>query len=61
MISTTPSRRSWTRDTVLRRDYDLATVLQRCARIAAQIEESEVKILWIGHKIREILGNIGVK
>jgi hypothetical protein len=44
---------------VLRQDYDLAT--QRCARIATQIEENEVKILWIGHKIGEILGNIGVK
>jgi hypothetical protein len=33
----------------------------RYARIATQIEENEVKILWIGHKIGEILGNIGVK
>ena len=56
-----PSRRSCTRHTVLRQDYDLATVLQRCARIATQIEESEVKILWIGHKIGEILGSLGVK
>jgi hypothetical protein len=53
------SRRSSNGHTVLRQDYDLAT--QRCARIATQIEESEVKILWIGHKIGEILGNIGVE
>jgi hypothetical protein len=39
-----PSRRSWTRHTVLRRDCDLATMLQRRARIAAQIEEREVKV-----------------
>jgi hypothetical protein len=44
-----------------RQDYDLATVLRRCARIATQIEESEVKILWIGHKIGNILGSLGVK
>jgi hypothetical protein len=56
-----PSRRSCTRRTVLRQDYDLATVLQRCVRIATPIEESEVNILWIGHKIGEILGSLGVK
>jgi len=49
-----PSRGSWTRHTVIRQDYDLASVLRRCARIATQIEEREVKILWIGHKIGEI-------
>jgi hypothetical protein len=56
-----PSRRSWTGHTVLRRDYDLATMLQRCARFAAQIEEREVKVFWIRGKIGEILGNLGVK
>jgi hypothetical protein len=56
-----PSRRSRARHTVLRQDYDLAAVLQRCVRIATQIEESEVKILWIGYKIGEILGSLGVK
>ena len=30
------------------------SVLRRCDRIATQIEEREVKILWIGHKIGEI-------
>ncbi|SIO64388.1 hypothetical protein SAMN05443247_10352 [Bradyrhizobium erythrophlei] len=46
-----PSRSSWSRHTVLGRDCDLAVVLQRCARIAAQIEECEVKVLWILGKI----------
>lgn len=55
-----PSRRSCTRHTVLRQDYDLVTVLRRCARIAAQIEESET-ILRIGHKLGEILGSLGLK
>ena len=53
------SRRFSNGHTVLRQDYDLAT--QRPARIATQIEENEVKILWIGHEIGEILGNIGIK
>jgi hypothetical protein len=56
-----PSRRSCTRHAVPRQDYDFVTVLQWCARIAAQIEESKVKILWIAHKIGEILGSLGVK
>jgi len=49
------------RRTVLRRNYDLAIVMRRCARIAAQVEEREVKVLWIRDKIGEILGNLGVK
>jgi hypothetical protein len=60
MISTAPVDAP-ARHTVLRQDYDLAAVLQRCVRIATQIEESEVKILWIGYKIGEILGSLGVK
>jgi hypothetical protein len=55
------SRRSWTRHTAFRKDRDMATVLRRCTRIAARIEEREAKVLWIGHKLGGILNNIGVK
>jgi hypothetical protein len=60
MISTIPVDAPG-RGTLFFAKIDLAGVLQRCARIATQMEEREVKILWIGHKIGEILGSLGVK
>ena len=49
------------RHTVFRRDYDLTIVLQRCARLAAQIEKGEAKVLRIRGKIGESFGNLGAK